>query len=339
MSGRHVQPKARIAATLLGLLLVAACGGASQGGPQKPADRVHVAVIEGTQLFPVQVMQQKGIASRHGLSLDVTRVASPQALYTQMQAGELDAAFSAWITTALLRQQGTRVTNAYSMYGFTNDVMVTTGSPLQGFADLKGKRIGLFAGPTGGTTILFRLICVKYFGFDPIKDSKVQYGAAPLLVAALKRGDLDAVQILDPQIVQELVGGELRSIGNIGDIWRQRTGQNPMLVSVSLNESWAAAHTDVARRFVTAFKESLDYMKQHDDVWPGLASSVRISGSQGVTLLKRRVAGYFITRWDRAFIDEQLAYAGEVIRTLGSVEGIPTQIPDGTFTTAYAPGG
>jgi ABC-type nitrate/sulfonate/bicarbonate transport system substrate-binding protein len=323
------------------LLALVACGGSStSGGPARSTGvaTVHVVVLEGTQLFPVEIMQQQGIAGRHGLKLDVTKLSGPQAVDTAEQNGDFDIAFNSWLTVALFRQHGIGVSNVYSMYGFTNDVLVKKDSPIQSFADLKGKRIGLFGGPTGGTTTLFRLICVKYYGFDPVKDAQVQYGAPPLLVNALDRGSLDAVQLLDPVIVSQLETGTVRSIGNIGDIWRQKTGQDPMLVAINVRDSWAAQHADVVKRFILAFREAVQYLRTHREVWTKLAASVGITGPDGVRLLEQRTASHFLTEWNPRFIQAQKAYADQVFKTLGNVQGVPTSIPDGTFNTAYAPG-
>jgi NitT/TauT family transport system substrate-binding protein len=145
------------------------------------------------------------------------------------------------------------------MQAYTNDVIVPIDSPLKTIADIKGKRIGLFGGPTAATSWLFRLQAVKFFGFDPMKESKIHYGAPPLLIGMMERGDLDAVLTLDPQITQLLETGKFRSIGNIGDIWRAKSGQNPMLVSVTVNEPWAKANP------AKVFGEAGDVPKQIPD--------------------------------------------------------------------------
>lgn len=298
---------------------------------------VKVTTIEGTQRFPIYVMQTKGIADKYNLKIEEFKAAGPQGLYTVMQTGDFQVAFGAWISIALMRAQGYKFINVYSVYGYTNDVLVRNDSPLKSIADLKGKRIGAFGGPTAGTTWLFRLEAFRFFGFDPLKESKVQFGAPPLLMGLLEKGELDAILILDPQIVQLLETGKYRSIGNIGDIWREKTGQDPMLVSINMNETWAKANADVARRFVAAYKESLEYLKTHTDVWPDLAKQMGIKTESGAKLLRERTVGSLLTQWDKKFIDEQYRYAAEVLKVFGEAEGMPKQIPDGTFDLSYAP--
>lgn len=323
----------RIAAALAGTLLVVAWiapGGAQSPGPT----RVKVAVIEGTQIFPMYVMQAKGIAEKHQLQIDQTRAASVQGLYTIVQTGEFQVAFGGWVTNALLRAQGHKITNVYSVSRYTNEMMVPVESPLKSVADLRGKRIGLFGGPSAATTWFFRLLMLKFFGFDPMREAKTHHGAPPLLMGMLEKGELDAILSLDPQIVQMLETGKFRSIGNLGDLWRARTGQDPLLVAVTVNETWARQNPAVVKRFVAAFRESLEVLKTRPEVWSELAKAVGVKTEQGARLLRERSA--FISRWDQKFIDEQHAYAAEVVKVFSDAGGFPKQIPEGTFDLSYA---
>lgn len=323
----------RLAAALAGTLLAVAWVAPAAAQTPAPA-RVKVAVIEGTQLFPMWAMQTKGIAEKHQLQIEQTRAVNVQGLYTIVQTGEFQVAFGGWPTNALLREKGHKITNIYSVSRYTNEMMVPVDSPLKTLADLKGKRIGLFGGPTASVTWFFRLIAVKFFGFDPVKEAKIHFGAPPLLMGMLERGELDAILTLDPQIVQMLETGRFRSIGNVGDIWRAKTGQDPLLVAVTVNETWAKQNPAVVKRFVAAFRESLDVLKTRPEVWPELAKAVGVKTEHGARLLRERSA--FISRWDQKYIDEQYAYAAEVIKTFGDAAGIPKQIPEGTFDLSYA---
>ena len=155
--------------------------------------------------------------------------------------------------------------------------------------------------------------------------------------AGLEKGELDAILILDPQIVQLLETGKYRSIGNIGDIWREKTGQDPMLVSISMNEVWAKANPDIAKRFVAAYKEGTEYLKTHTDVWPDLAKKLDIKSEAGVKLLRERTVPNLVTKWDKKIIDDQYRYLTDILKVFGDAEGMPKQIPDGTFDLSYAP--
>src|SRR3990172_7910087 len=299
--------------------------------------RVKVVALQGTQLFPVRIMQSRGIAAKHGIDMDLMVVASPQASYTAMQTGDIQIGFTGWIVIASLREKGFMLTNVYSMISYTNAVMVKADSPIKSIAELKGKRVGLFGGPNSATTWLYRLIVEKFYGFDPMKDSKVHFGAPPLLMGMIDRGDLDAVLVLDPFISQMLETDKYRSIGNLGEIWRQKANQNPMLVAVTVNETWAKANPDVVKRFVAAFKEALTYLKNTPEAWKELAQGMGLKTDRGVKILYERTADALIIRWDKKLIDEQLQYAAELYKTFGKQPDLPERVPDGTFDLSYAP--
>jgi NitT/TauT family transport system substrate-binding protein len=331
-------------------LLGAGCGGNDEGSATSATTgtsanagsgglaTVEAAAIEGTQLFPLTVMQEQGIAKKHGIDLKVTKVAGPQPLYTRVQAGNFNVAFGTWLKIAQLAQAGAPVTNAYSMYGYTNDVLVKADSPIKSFADLKGKTIGLFGDPGSGTTLMFRMECMRYFGFDPLKDAKPRFGAPGLLIGQLERGDIDAALLLDPLIEKLVTTGKYRSVGNLGEIWKEKTGRDPMLVSVDLNTKWAAENPETARNFVAGFSEAMKYIKSHPDVWPALAKSVGITDQKGIDLLRKRVAPAFLTTWDDAYIKEQLKFHDALVETFGSdSKDFPQEIPQDAFTTDYAP--
>ncbi|OFW09584.1 MAG: hypothetical protein A3H27_04540 [Acidobacteria bacterium RIFCSPLOWO2_02_FULL_59_13] len=308
------------------------CGGA----PTAAADKVKVVALEGIQLFPMQIMETKGIAKKYGIDVDLMRVASPTASYTVMQTGDFHIGFGGWLSIAVLREKGFKLSNVYSMVGYTVEMMVKTDSPLKSLAELKGKRIGLFGGANAATTWLLRVVSVKLFGFDPTKDAKVHFGAPPLLIGMLDRGEMDAVLILDPFITQLLETGNYRSIANLGNLWRERTGQQPMLVAVTVNEPWAKANPEVVKRFVVAYKEALTYLKTRPEVWPEIAKAMRVKTDKGATLLYERTSSALITRWDKKFIDEQVAYAAELYKVFGANSDIPARIPEGTFDMGYA---
>ena len=298
-------------------------------------DVVRIVVLPGTQLFPMAIMEKQGIAKKYNLDIKRRDVVSVEALYTSLRAGEVDVGFGAWVSIALFRSQGADLTAVYSMYGFTNDVLVRKDSPLKSFADLKGKRIGLFGGPAAGTTTLFRLESIKFFSFDPMKESKVQFGAPPLLRGLLAKGEIDAALLLDPLIVSMLETGEFRSIGNIGDIYREKTGTDPLLVAVVTHGNFYKKNPDAVRRFVTAYKESVDYIKAHPEVWEELAKLVGIKTKGGAELLRKRVEPKLFTRWDQEFINQQIRLGEDIGTTLG--KQFWPGVPEGTFSLDFVP--
>ena len=109
-----------------------------------------------------------------------------------------------------------------------------------------------------------------------------------------------------------------------------------MLVSLTFNEEWAAANPELAKNFVTAFSEAQEYIKTHEDVWPELANDVDITDPDAVELLRERVGPKLLNIWDEEFIEQQIQFHEQVIESIGSSEEVPSEIPEGSFTTEFA---
>jgi NitT/TauT family transport system substrate-binding protein len=307
------------------------------GGDKPKQATVKVIVIDGTQRFPIYAMRTRGIADKYNLKVEEIPVSGPQAQYTAMQTGDFQVATTAWFPVVLMRAQGYKFTIVFPVSSYTDDIVVPADSPLKSMADLKGKRIGVSGGPASSGTWIFRTEAVRFFGFDPMKEAKVQFGAAPLLTGLMENNELDAILIQNPQIVRLLETKKFRSLASFGDIWREKTGQDVMLVTIVMNEDWAKANREIAKRFVAAFKESAEYLKAHAEVWPEVAEQIGIKTATGAKLLQERTAKSLLTRWDKKLLDEQYRYGSEVMKIFGDSEGIPKQIPSDTFDMSFAP--
>lgn len=317
----------------------AGCGedSSSAGGSGGGTAVVRPVVIEGVQQFPLTVLQEQGIAKKHNLDIQPIKVAGPEAAYTRFQAPQFQLGLGSWAKAAQMRAAGEKLINVFPVYGYSNDVLVPKSSSIRSLADLKGKKVGLFGGPGSGTTVMLRLIASRLYGFDPQKDSEVIFGAAALLNGQLGKGDLDAALLLDPLITNRLLSGEVRSIGNLAKLWKDETGEKPLLVTITMNEEWANANQDVAKRFVAAFAEAQQYIKTHPEVWKRLAASVGIKTPEGVELLRNRTSSALVSTWNDQVIQEQLDFAKSLTDTFGKTKDFPATIPDGTFTTRFAP--
>ena len=305
----------------------------SQAGAR---DVVKLVLMPGVQLFPILNMEAQGLDEKNNITLEKKMVVSPSALYTHLRAGEVDIGFGSWPTIALFRSQGAPLVNVYPMIRFFNEILVKVDSPLKGFSDLKGKRIGLFGGPAAGTSTLFRFICIKYFGFDPVKESKLQYGAPSLLKGLAEKGELDAVMLLDPYATLMLEKGDFKPIGEIGGFYEEKTGTVLLHVCVVANEDFGKKNPDVLKRFLKAFKESVTHLKNHAEAWPPLlAEAVKIKKESQVKLMQKRMTHALFTRWDEALIQQNIEFGEKLGDTLG--KKFWHGIPEGTFSFEYSP--
>lgn len=328
-----------IAATAAVALVAAGCGDdeastASSGDGGRPV--VKATTLEGTQSLPLILIEQRKLDEKHGFDLEQDKVAGAEAAYERAKQGSFQLGFGSWLTIALLRGQGFDLTTAYPLSAPTTNMLVQKGADIRSFADLEGKTIGLFGGPSAGTTVLLQVLLDKYYGIKP-EDVKFRSGAAGLLGAQLERGQLDAALIQDPIVEKLIAGGKVRSIGDPALLWRDRTGVLPMQVNVFANEKWAEKNPEVMRSFLAAYQEAKSILMRDDAVWASLAKTVGITDTSSVGLYRDRIRKLLIADWSQPFLDKQSAFVDEVAKTLGDITGFPKKLPEGTFTTEYAP--
>lgn len=307
--------------------------------PAAAPTTVKVDYIAGIQAFPIEVMQQFGIAKAHNLNLQLNQLSGVAGEDTAIHTGQFQVAFAGWPTIALLRGQGQEqnVSNVYGFYGYQNEIIVAKDSSIKSVADLKGKTIGIAGGPTSANYWMFRVETLKYYGFDPLKQSKIKFGAPPLIVGQFDKGQLDAIILLDPFQDAVLATGKARTIGSEGGIWQQHTGQKPLVLTMVMNTDWAKANTQTAKNFIAAYQQALAYLKAHPEIWPQLAKPLGITSPAAVKLLEQHFNDGTVSQWNQAYFNQQQLFLTTAYSLFGKAGGLPKTIPPGTFTTAYLP--
>jgi NitT/TauT family transport system substrate-binding protein len=114
---------------------------------------------------------------------------------------------------AIIRPQGVKAKIFYTAYqGNIYGIRVPVDSPVQKFADLKGKRIGVTSMASGGVIIARALAAIN--GLDPDRDiTIVVAGEAGQTAALIRNKQVDALSQFDTQYaLTENAGAKLRSL-------------------------------------------------------------------------------------------------------------------------------
>jgi len=238
-------------------------------------------------------------------------------------------------TIVQIHSQGVPVQVVWGSVMFTNDMLVLNDSPIRSYEDLKGKKIGVFGGAAGASANLFRAVCQAYFGFDPAKDSTIQYGAAPLLAGLLEKGEIDAFLSLDPVAAKELATGKVRTIGDIGDIYQQRTGEAAFSGCINFMESYAEKNPAAVSGFLSAFVEGVKYLRAHPDAWIELSKSLGVDDPKAANLVRDRTVDRLQIEWNDEVMARQIRALEFIQKYVGS-EFLET-IDRSALTTKYSP--
>lgn len=199
---------ARLSAVLVAGLALTACGGADDGGGEAADGTTALSV----GYFPLVHTASVVNAEEHDLfaaeDLDVTlsTTAGGAQAIPALVAGSFDITYGNYTSVFLAAQQGLplQLVAGNDIGGDDHSVLVAADSPIQGPADLAGKRIAVNNLLNIGTVAINTRLAEA--GVDPGTVTYVEL-ALPDMQPALERGDVDAIWQVEPFQASALAAG------------------------------------------------------------------------------------------------------------------------------------
>jgi ABC-type nitrate/sulfonate/bicarbonate transport system substrate-binding protein len=237
----------------LGLIpLMVAAMTAFGTAPAGAADRVSFGQVSPTAtLWPGIIANKKGFFAGAGVEMDVVSIGvSPG--QQAVASGSLNIMHNPCnATITFIEQGGTGAKlGMVSMSGHPAVLVGRTG--VNTVADLKGKVIGTSSINSSSTVLLKRLLKAKGLG-EGDYDLVAGQGSVQIF-QGLQAGALDAVWLVPPQSFTAAAGG-YPLLGTF-----QEVAPKFMFVCFAVNDQWMAAKPDVARRFVKAWLQGVDWL-------------------------------------------------------------------------------
>lgn len=281
------------------------------------------------------VMVSQGIDKKYGLKVEYSVYPTLDGLFTAIRGKQVDIGFGGWTAFAQFRSKGVPVTMLYPVgRGTSLDVLVTQGSSIRSLADLKGKRIGSYAGAAGTATVLLRVLTSKYFGYDPGTTGQLQYAGPGLLPSLLEKGEVSAALLFDPLAAKAIASGKFRSIGNLADVYKEKVGEDFLWTGYATNDDFMKARPEALANFVRAWIEAVNYVKSHPEVYLEYGKQFGFDAGN-VHILRDRVNADYVLTWD----DQYIGYLGNFGRLSNEVmgAGFLDGVPRNAFTTRFVP--
>ena len=141
--------KAQGAHALLVLLVVSSLFGCNRAPAQSRTFKL--GLIPGAQEFVDFVMEGHGLLDQVGLKADKVKSLSPANLHLMVAERKVDIGFGGFTTMATARSEGKDIIVIYGVFSPVNMVFVRKDSPIKTLSDLKGKKLGVFGGPSSAT--------------------------------------------------------------------------------------------------------------------------------------------------------------------------------------------
>jgi ABC-type nitrate/sulfonate/bicarbonate transport system substrate-binding protein len=315
---------------VLAIAILAACGSASAQVKVRIGD-----LAQSLNEIASRAMIDQGIDRKYGIAAEYRAYPTLDGLFTAIRGKDVDIGFGGWTAIAQFRGKGFPVTMVFPVgRGVTVDVIVPAASPIKGIADLKGKKVGTFAGAAGTATVLFRVIASKFHGFDPGKTGELQFAGPGLLPALLDKGEIDAAIMFDPLAAKHIGSGKYRSIGNLADAYKAATGDDFLWIGYSTNDDFMRSEPEALTNFTRAWLESIEYVKSHPEVFEAYGKKYGLEPT-AVALLRERVIADYTTTWNDASIVPLRRFGELANDVMGG--GYLDTVPPAAFTTRFDP--
>lgn len=199
------------------------------------------------------------IFAKHGLKIERLYTSGGGETMQALIAGGVDVAaatgaaamFAAYVKGAPVRPIGTSVTGAREIFWY-----VKADSPIKSLKDAGGKTMAFSA--LGSSSNLATLKLIKMAGVD-IKP--VGTGTPTATFTQAMTGQVDIGWSAAPFALGALQEKRIRAVANVGDIVEYRN----MSARFHIANMNFISKTDVLKRFVTAYSETLDWMYSSDD--------------------------------------------------------------------------
>lgn len=258
--------------------------------------KVKVGVFVPTA--PMIVAQSNGIFADNGLDVSYHQVASSMEQFQDFSTGNYDlvqTAFDNVINYRLNHDNALRKSipiKAYFALDGGMNLSLMTLPHIKTFSDLKGATLTVDAEDTGFAFVLYKFL--ELGGLVKNEDYQVvSHGGVTQRCHRISKGESSGT----------LLNGGLEIVAadkGLNCLRSSRDCLYPYLGSViAVEESWLAAHGDIAARFRNSYDEALRYVldtANSEDVAKDLAAARSISPSIAMANLKMELGDTGITR-------------------------------------------
>jgi NitT/TauT family transport system substrate-binding protein len=245
------------------LALVAASPALAQA-VEKPDITLAVGGKSGLYYLPLTITERLGYFKQQGLNVTINDFAGGAKSLQALLGGSVDVVTGAYEHTIRMQARGQDVKAVLELGrfpGFVLGVRKQQAASVKSFKDLKGFKIGVSA--PGSATHFFVNALIGKEGLKPEDVSIISVGAGPTAVAAIKRGEIDAISNVDPAM------SKLEQDGDIVLLADTRTeegnmklfgGTNPAAV-LYLKADFAEKYPNTTQHLVNAVYKGLLWLK------------------------------------------------------------------------------
>ena len=229
---------------------------------EKPSVTIGVGGKALLYYLPLTIAERRGYFKEQGLDVTIQDFAGGARSLQALIGGSVDVVTGAYEHTIRMQAKGQDIRAVIDLGRFPGiGVAVKADRPWSSPADFKGMKIGVTA-PGSSTNILMDFVMAKA-GLDPADASYIGIGSAPSALAAIRRGEIDAISHLEPVLSLLERSGEVRMVIDTRTEAGTRAlfgGENPAAVLYE-RKSFIDKYPNTTQALVNALYKSLQWLK------------------------------------------------------------------------------
>ncbi|MCQ1987366.1 ABC transporter substrate-binding protein [Arthrobacter sp. zg-Y844] len=267
-----MKPILRMLAASTAVLALAACGSGSPSGEAEDTGeagggdltQVTVGVIPIVDVAPIYLGVQEGFFEAEGLELELQPAQGGAAIVPAVMSGSMDFGFSNISSMLVAKSKGLDVQVVTAGAASTGEdgadfggILVNPDAGIETAADLAGKKVAVNTlNNINDTTVR---AAVRKAGGDPSGIEFVEL-AFPDMQAALERGQVDAIQVVEPFLTGGQNAGSVPIASNYVD-----TAEDLAVGAYFTTSAKAEDDAETVEKFTAAMNKSLEYAEENPD--------------------------------------------------------------------------
>jgi NitT/TauT family transport system substrate-binding protein len=215
--------------------------------------------------LPLTIAERLGYFKEQGLDVTINDFRGGAQSLQALVGGSVDVVTGAYEHTIRMQAKGQDIKAVIELGRFPGIVLGIRKGKAASYrtaADLKGMKIGVSA--PGSSTNFFVMYLMSKAGLKPADASYIGVGIGPSAVAAVQKGEIDALSNLDPMMTLLERAGDIRIVADTRTEEGTRAifgGSNPAAV-VYLKQDFIARNPNTVQALTNAFYKTLKWLEK-----------------------------------------------------------------------------
>jgi NitT/TauT family transport system substrate-binding protein len=259
-----------VKAVLVTFALVSSLAGAAHGqAPGQAVEKKQLTLAVGgkTALYylPLTICERLGYFKEQGLDVTINDFRGGAQSLQALVGGSVDVVTGAYEHTIRMQAKSQDIRALIELGRFPGIVVglrKERAASYKSAADLKGAKIGVSA--PGSSTNFFVMYLMSKAGLKPTDASYIGVGIGPSAVAAMKKGEIDAISNLDPMMTKLEQEGDIKVVADSRTEEGTRAifgGSNPAAVLYA-RQDFIDKNPNTMQALVNAFHKTLQWLEK-----------------------------------------------------------------------------